>query len=165
MDFKSVGKKISEYAPLLGSVVGGPAGGALGSLVASAFGVENNPVAIMAAVNNDPEAAVKLREIELNNKSELERIELEKALAHIDNMKDARKSHKHNHMPAVICCLLTLFVGLGAYGLFTINIPPENKEIAYLLFGTLLAKWGDSIAYWVGTTRSSQEKTAIFTKR
>jgi len=51
-----------------------------------------------------------------------------------------------------------VLVGLGAYALFKFNIPEENSEIAYLLFGTLLAKWGDSIAYWIGTTRSSAEK-------
>ena len=64
-------------------------------------------------------------------------------------------------MPAVICVALTFLVGAGAYLLFSVVIPEGNKEIAYLLFGTLLAKWGDSIAYWVGTTRSSAEKTKM----
>jgi hypothetical protein len=64
-------------------------------------------------------------------------------------------------MPMIICIALTGMVAGGAYMLFTMDIPVDNKNIANLLFGTLLAKWGDSIAYWVGTTRSSSEKTKL----
>ena len=43
MDWKEIGSKVLKSAPLLGSLLGGPAGGALGtavSLIGSALGLE-----------------------------------------------------------------------------------------------------------------------------
>ena len=67
-------------------------------------------------------------------------------------------------MPAVICCAMTIMVAAGAYLLFTLPIPTANAPTAYLLFGAVLTKWGDSVAYWVGTTRSSANKTMMIGK-
>ena len=74
----------------------------------------------------------------------------------LGDLANARDRHQHHHMPAVICIALTVMVGIGAFFLFTKVIPDANTTLANLLFGALLAKWGDSIAYWVGTTRSSE---------
>ena len=108
-----------------------------------------------------PDAAIKLKEIELAHRTRLEELLVEQAKSEIADTQHARASHRHSPMPAIICVALTFLVGAGAYLLFTVDIPDANREIAYLLFGTLLAKWGDSIAFWVGTTRSSAEKTRL----
>lgn len=158
MDWKKVGKTVGKFAPMLGTVLGGPGGGAVGALVASALGVDNDPDAIEQAVKNDPGAAVKLREVELQHKERLELIAFKTLSKELGDKANAREAHKHNPMPAIICVSLTVMVAIGAWMLFTLNIPEANKQISYLLFGTVLAKWGDSIAYWVGTTRSSAEK-------
>ncbi|WP_051327186.1 3TM-type holin [Desulfatibacillum aliphaticivorans] len=82
MDWKSVGKTIAKVgAPLLGTAVAGPAGGAaLGTLVASLFGTDpDDPEALEAAINADPEAALKLRELELQNTLELQKLVVENA--------------------------------------------------------------------------------------
>jgi CDP-diglyceride synthetase len=55
-------------------------------------------------------------------------------------------------------------VAAGAWMLFNQSIPEDNREFAYMLYGALIAKWGDSIAYFVGTTRSSAEKTKLLGK-
>lgn len=73
----SVKKTVAKVAPLLGGTLGGPAGGAVGGLIASALGVDNEPDAIAKALANDPEAAVKLRELEQAHKRDLERMHLE----------------------------------------------------------------------------------------
>lgn len=161
MNWSDVAKLAGKAAPLLGTALGGPAGGAVGAIVASALGVENTPEAVSVAVKNDPDAMVKLRQIELDHESQLKAYAFKTLDAELADKQNARAAHKHNPMPAVICVALTFLVGAGAYLLFTIDIPDGNREIAYLLFGTLLAKWGDSIAYWVGTTRSSAEKTRL----
>ena len=79
MDWGDIKNVIGKAAPLLGTVVGGPAGGMVGSLLASAFGVQNEPDAIHAAIKANPEAAVRLREIELDDKTELERFAMQNA--------------------------------------------------------------------------------------
>ena len=67
MDWKEVGVSIAAMAPALGVALGGPAGGAVGSLVAAAFGTTARPADVAAVIAQDPEAAVKLREIELRH--------------------------------------------------------------------------------------------------
>jgi len=158
MDWKALGQKVGKAAPLLGSALGGPAGGAVGAIIASAFGADSTPDAVAAAIKSSPDAVIKLKEIEAQNEQSLRDYQFKVLDIELKDIQNARAANSHNPMPAIICCSLTVLVGLGAYALFKFNIPEENSEIAYLLFGTLLAKWGDSIAYWIGTTRSSAEK-------
>lgn len=161
MNWQEVGQTIGKFAPLLGGVVGGPGGAAIGALVASTLGVENEPEAISLAIKNNPQAAVNLKELQLTHKERLEELALHKLTVELGDKANARESHKHSVVPALIVGALTLMVAAGAYLLFVVDIPDSNKEICYLLFGTALAKWGDSIAYWVGTTRSSANKDQI----
>ena len=64
MGWSDVGGEVAKYAPLLGTALGGPAGGAIGALVAKAFGVSEDPDAVLSAVKADPLAAVKLAQVE-----------------------------------------------------------------------------------------------------
>ena len=55
---------IGDAAPVVGTMLGGPAGSVVGGLVAKALGVDNTPEAIEEALKNDPGALVKIKEIE-----------------------------------------------------------------------------------------------------
>jgi len=81
MDWKEVGKKIAKIgAPLLGGVLGGPAGAGIGTLVASLFGADpDDPADVLQKMAADPEAAVKLRELELRHAERLEEMALRHA--------------------------------------------------------------------------------------
>lgn len=158
MDLSDLGKKIANFAPLLGSVVGGPAGGAIGSIIASAFGVENDPKEIYQAISNNPEAAVKLRKIELDNKTDLEKIKMEEAKAIITDKQNARLNHKHSKMPAVLSCVLSLVIIGIIYLLFYTPVPEESKDVLFVILGAVMKEWGGAMQYWFGTTRSSANK-------
>jgi len=85
MNWKDLGKRIAKYAPELGAAFGGPGGAAIGtlaSLVAGAFGLtpDAKPEEIIAAIEKDPQAAVKLREIETNAKVEIHRLNVQLAI-------------------------------------------------------------------------------------
>ena len=161
MDWSDIKGVIGGIAPLLGTAIGGPAGAALGGMVSSALGVANTPDAVSQALKTNPEAAVKLRQFELENEADIRKHAFQVLDVELKDVQNAREIHKHNPMPMIICIALTLMVAGGAYMLFTMDIPPDNKQIANLLFGTVLGQWGSSIAYWVGTTRSSSEKTKL----
>lgn len=68
MDWSEVGKLIGPLAPTIGGILGGlipiPMGSnigtAIGNIVASTLGVDNTPEAIGSAIQNDPNAALKL---------------------------------------------------------------------------------------------------------
>lgn len=60
MDWKDIAATAGKFAPMVGTLLGGPAGAAIGSLVAVALGTANTPDAINAAIATDPQAALKL---------------------------------------------------------------------------------------------------------
>jgi hypothetical protein len=71
MDWKDLEGVIGSAAPLLGGLIGGPAGAAVGSIVSSALGVGNTPDAVSQAISTNPDAAVKLRQIEADQATKL----------------------------------------------------------------------------------------------
>jgi hypothetical protein len=66
MNWSDVGNKLRSIAgvslPAIGTALGGPAGAAVGVMLGKALGTDTTPDAVAAAL--DPEAAVKLRQIE-----------------------------------------------------------------------------------------------------
>src|SRR5690606_6771932 len=84
MDWIDVGKKIAATgAGLLGSAIAGPAGAGLGSIVADVLGVENRPDEIALAIERDPQAAVKLQEVQSQERVRLQEIASAQVLAEI----------------------------------------------------------------------------------
>lgn len=82
MSWKAVaGKLITGGATLLGNALlpgaGGAAGGAVGGMIADALGVDAEPEAVLAAIEADPGALSRLRELQATHQHELRRIALE----------------------------------------------------------------------------------------
>ena len=164
MDWSDLGKAIAGFAPLLGGVVGGPAGAGIGSIIASAFGVEDEPDAIAKAIASDPEAAIKLKKIELDNKADLERIALEVVKTELADKQNARLNNKHSNMPAILSGVLSLVIVGIIYLLFYSPVPEGSKDVLFMLLGVVVKEWGGAMQFWFGTTRSSQDKTMAANK-
>lgn len=160
MNWQSVAKHVSQAAPLLGTVLGGPAGGAVGALISSALGVDNDPSAVATAMAS-PENVVKLKQIEADHRAQLEQMALEQTKAELADKANARDAHKHSPVPAFIVAGLTILIGVLICLIWFAELPTESKTMAMMLLGAVTTKWGDSIAYFVGTTRSSAEKTRL----
>lgn len=73
LTWKDVAGAIGAAAPMLGTLALGPAGGAIGAIVASALGVGNSPDEVAVALK-DPASVAKLREIEANRQIELQKL-------------------------------------------------------------------------------------------
>jgi len=84
-DWTDVAGEVAKAgAPLLGGIIGGPIGtavGQVGSMIASALGTDNKPGAILDAIKQNPDAAVKLRQIEADEAVNLRRIASEQAVS------------------------------------------------------------------------------------
>ena len=160
MNWKSIAKSVGQAAPLLGTVLAGPAGGAVGSLIASGLGVDGNPESVAAALS-DPDTLVRLKQIEADHRAELESMAVELAKAELRNQEQAREIHKHSPMPMVVTGALTMIFAAALYMMFNTEIPDANRDLAYVMLGQLSALWGASVTFWVGTTRSSAEKTRL----
>lgn len=64
MNWRDVAETVAKAAPALGGALYGGAGYAVGSGIAKLLGVEDSPEAVQAALQQDPQAALKLRELE-----------------------------------------------------------------------------------------------------
>lgn len=94
MDWGELGKQIAGTgATLLGGAIGGPAGARLGAVVAQALGVESSePSDIALAIERDPQAAVKLREVESAERIRLQEIVTSQVLAEITAGTEQQKA-------------------------------------------------------------------------
>ena len=157
MNWSKVGERIAGYAPLLGSVIGGPAGGAIGSVVASVFGVENTPESILKAVNADPEAGLKLRRIEIENKQAIEKDLTErlrvvnKTIQVESNSADpfVRRWRPFYGYCVAISWLIQMLGFTFVFG-YTALAKPDNLTTVIqqfaILSGSLISLWGIALA-------------------
>lgn len=167
MDWKDVAGAVGKAAPMLGTLLGGPAGGAVGAIIASAIGTDNSPEAVEAAIVSNPDALIKLREIEANKTVRLQELVEDHAKAIIQAETADRASARAmqtstpSKMPAILTCGVgaAFFVALGA--LFFFPIPMENRDTIVYMCGQLAAAFAACLAFWVGTTRQSENKTAM----
>jgi hypothetical protein len=74
MEWKDLTSTVGKFAPLLGTLIGGPAGAAIGAMVSSGLGVGNTPGDVAQALQINPDVAVKLKQIESDNQIELQRL-------------------------------------------------------------------------------------------
>lgn len=163
MGWDDIKSAVGKIAPIAGTLLGGPAGAAVGGLISSALGVENNPEAVALALGN-PDAVIKLKELESSERQHLLQMQLSTLQAELADTQNARNAHSNSKMPALITFMLTAICAGLLYAILMFPIVDENKELAFTLFGTCFTLWSSSISYWVGTTRSSSEKTRILSK-
>ena len=125
----SIKDTVGSVAPIAGSLLGGPAGSAVGSMIASALGVSNTPDAVAAAIKSDPQAAIKIRQIE----AQLEQTRLEVRGQAIQAEATGESWLQRNWRPLTMIWFSVL---LGGYWF---GYTPENlsEEAILSLFGLI----------------------------
>ena len=120
---------VGSVAPVAGSLLAGPAGGAVGSMLANALGVDSTPDAVAAAIKSDPQAAVKIRQIE----AQLEQTRLEVRGQAIQAEATGESWLQRNWRPLTMIWFSIL---LGGYWF---GYTPENlsEEAILSLFGLI----------------------------
>lgn len=157
MDWKDLKGVVATSAPVLGTLLGGPAGGAVGALIASALGVRDTPDEVASAIAVDPTIAVKLRQIEKDRQIELQTL-LVQAESHRLTQETAalvavnetmQVEAQSNHWPSYSWRPFIGFIfGATFFGVYFVlplcrmpvpHIPPE----AWLSIGAILgvASW------------------------
>lgn len=66
MSWEKVGETISKYAPVIGGLVGGPGGAAIGQTISTILGVSNNPEIVHRELTQNPDTIEKIKELELS---------------------------------------------------------------------------------------------------
>ncbi len=162
--------KLKQYAPdIAAAVLSG--GATLPQLalkaVADATGQSVSNETEMAAVIESASPEVMLKVQQCNNSFKIRMSELgnELTATELGDIQHAREQHKDSCMPAAICCALTLMVAGLLVALFKFSIPEANSEVVYLVIGQVITLWAGSVVYWIGTTRSSAQKTQMLGRK
>ena len=162
---------LAKAAPWLAAAAAGPAGlaGMALKTVAEAVGSSAETAEDLAAAvaGATPDQLKALRLAELDFKLRMQELgfkqitELE-AIAAADR-KDARAAQvvTRSPMPAVLTCGTGLGFLLTLAALFFLPIPSENRDLFVYMCGQLAAAFAACLAFWVGTTRSSENKTSM----
>ena len=173
MDFKKIGDIVGGAAPWIGSLLGGKAGEAAGSLVASVLGCDPEPDAIEAAIKADPEALVKLKQAEMDHKVELEKIafkekqlDIEHRKIDTDDIKNARErdaklklaGYKNHRADIMVLVAFIAFVFICWLINGNSTIKPEVLAIFNMSIGALLKMLSDAFSFEFGSSRGSKEK-------
>lgn len=158
---------IKTLAPLLGTALGGPLGGAAAAFIADKLGIEGKTIEAVSEVLNSgklsPEqiTGIKLAEIEFQRFLEQNKIDL--ARLDVENTKDARAMQvvTRSQMPAIISVILTTgFLGLLT-GMMAGWLKAEDNQAMLIMLGALGAGFGAVINYWLGSSSDSGRKTEL----
>jgi len=184
MEWSKVAGTIGSLAPLVGTAIAGPLGGAAGGVVAAIcnlFDVDPSdpaaPQKLDKAIQMDPNAALKLREFQLANKVELEKIALQRDQVYLADRASARqremevvKATGKKDLNLYFLAYLFVFGFFAAtiammYLSFMNKLPEEMPQyVVFLLgslFGTLTAGVGAVIQYFFGSSKGSADKTML----
>ena len=172
MDWSKVADVVGGAAPIVGTIFGGPVGTAAGGIIAgicSLFGADpSDPGDLLAKIQADPEAVLKLREFELRNKVELEKVALESDRLRYQDISDARgremeitkvtgKRDKFQYALAAVIMIgfltMVYFVLAGGTKIET--------ALAGTLVGYVSAKADQVVVYFFGSSKGSSDKTNL----
>lgn len=168
MEWKDIASTVGKAAPILGTLLGGPAGAAVGALVASALGTGGTPDEVAQALHTSPEAAVKLRQIEADRTVRLQELMTDQAKAEIQaatadraSARDREAKTGDTFTPRALALLVTVgFFGVLGY-LLAAGKPAQGGDALLVMLGSLGAAWTAIVAYYFGSSAGSAAKTEI----
>ena len=182
MNWGDLGKKVGQTgAQLLGRVVGGPVGSQLGGILAGAFGADpDDPDDIARKIENDPEAHLKLVELENRHEEKLQEFELkrmevavEETRIHQADRGDARareiaimqKTGKRDWAIYVLAGVNVVGFFVMGITLLAFEIPEDNRMNIGILIGGLVSGYSTVLAYFFGSSKSSAQKTELMAQQ
>lgn len=172
MDWKDIGSKVGRVAPILGTLLGGPAGAAVGSIIASALGTGGTADEVNQALISDPTALVKLRQIEADRAVKFQELAADQAKADLATAAADRASAREREAktgdtltPRALAMLVTMgFFGVLAW-LLAVGKPQTGGDALLVMLGALGGAWGSVIAYYFGSSAGSAKKTELLADR
>jgi hypothetical protein len=174
MDWKDIAGIVGKSAPMLGTLIGGPAGAAVGALVASALGTGSTPDEVSQALATSPDAAVKLRQIEADRTVKLQELVEQHAATVIAaqtaqlqteaaDRADARKTQVQ--MRSLVPAILAVGVTAGFFGVLGAMLAgiwkPSDNNALLILLGSLGTSWGAIVNFYFGSSAGSARKDEL----
>jgi hypothetical protein len=182
MNWSDIGNIVGRAAPMVGTLLGGPAGAAVGALVASALNVPNDPESVNAVLAGNPDALVKVQELQINAKVQLQqlavtaennRLQAEAAqyaaeAADRDSARKLAASQPRDFVrPGLTLLMLagSLFIIVSIMTGWALDV--VTNTTAALTVGNVMGAWfmmtKEVMGFWFGMTKESQKQSAVIT--
>lgn len=163
---------IKTVAPWIGTAIAGPAGPLVGmavSAAAEALGVKDKtveavknafsgatPEQLQAFKKADQDFALRMQELGFKQITDLEAI----AAADRDSARKMQMSTP-SWVPAALSIIVTVGYFVVLIGMLAKVFVVTDSTVGLMMLGSLTTAWAGVLAYWLGTTRDSNEKTKI----
>lgn len=182
MNWSDIGSLVGKAAPLVGTLLGGPAGAAVGAMVANVLGVPNDPESVSSALAGNPEAYARIAELQINANvqlqqlavtAEMNRLQAEGAqyAAEAADRDSARKLAAQQPRD-FIRPAITIMLVLGAIGIMVAVLGGWTAETlkdnnSNMMVGIIVGYWFNemkqTLGFYFGMTKESQKQNAIVT--
>ena len=166
MNWKELGKKVADFAPLLGGLLGGPAGASIGGIIAGTLGTSNNPEDISAAIAGNTEAITKLKQLELEHKEKLIQMSLEadtNRIAEVNKTMRAEYAQEDKYVKrwrptfGYAVCLTWLITWIAIT--YTVIFAPASAPLVLNALSSTTTLWGVALSILgINVWKRSQDK-------
>lgn len=170
MEWKDLRGLVGKTAPLLGTLLGGPAGTAIGAMISSVIGSDNDPDEVHKALQADPSLLVQLRQAEMQHKSELQRMTVEAETAQLTQINETMRAElasgnwfKSSWRP-LFGYVMALSYGAVMFALtYKMLVEPSGAATILQAVGDMTWIWGIGLAVLgVNVSKRSADKAAMF---
>jgi hypothetical protein len=175
MNLAELGKTVAKYAPAIGALLPLPGGAAIGTAIAAAFGGDiKDPAALASKIQQDPQAAIKLAELQNNLAISMRQAEVKEREIDVDDKKSAREQYVELNkagdpdktLPDKTARNIAYMVVIGfLLQCFMIPFLPIDRvevQIIMVLVGMLAAKFNSIVDFFFGNSKSSETIMHMF---
>lgn len=159
MDYKAIGSAVSAVAPLLGKVISAanPIAGIIVTLIGKLFGINmeqpNSAQVLSTTIQNDPDAGVKLKQLELEHQDNLLKTT-------VDDRENARareiavitKTGKTDSLLNFIALVVIVGYFIMSILVCFTKLDRANNDVLYLMVGQLTGGFIMVLSYYFGSS-------------
>jgi len=164
MNWGEIGKIVGKAAPIVGSLLGGPAGGAVGAMVSKALGADNTPDAVSQALQSNPDALAKIIALENDNIQKLTQMHLDAETARLTQINTTMRAEAASNDAYVrrwrptfgYLTAIAWLIEAGAIAWSIVGSPAEAGSVAQAVTA-LTPMWGVALAV-LGVNIASRSK-------
>ena len=143
---------VKGIAPSIANALGSPLAGMAVSALAERFGVEDEVEAVTKAIKADPEAAMKLKQLEID-KFKAVLADKDSARNREATIATSEKAPLINKLVSPVLALIVVVAWVGIqYTLLKTTVPQEMRELVARVLGTLDGALMVILSYYFGAS-------------
>lgn len=182
MNWSDLSGIVGKAAPLVGTLLGGPAGAMVGTLVANVLGTSDSPDAVAAVLSANPQALADVKKFEMSSQVELQKLAVQARLNELQAEgaqyaaeaadRDSARKLAAQQPRDFIRPTITLILVLGSVAVMIAVLSGWAAETlrdnnSNIMVGIIVGYWFNemkqTLGFYFGMTKESQKQSAAVT--